>query len=100
MRPETIKLLETGFAAQQSGDLAQAERCYRKVLRDDAGNEFELNLMGVLLVRQENYRDAAGILESALIANAGDPETHNNLSLIHISEPTRLLRRSRMPSSA
>ena len=27
-------------------------------------------------------------------------QTLHNLSLIHISEPTRLLRRSRMPSSA
>ena len=29
-----------------------------------------------------------------------DPSAYRDLSLIHISEPTRLLRRSRMPSSA
>ncbi len=81
MHPDVIKLLETGFAAQQRDNLVAAETRYREVLERDADNEFALNLLGVVLVRQERFDEAVAVLEKAIDANAGDPETHNNLGL-------------------
>ena len=83
MRPELLKLLESGFAAQQRGELASAEQCYRQVLDQDENNEFALNLMGVVHVRRQEYSKAADILERAVRVNPGDPETHNNLGLAY-----------------
>lgn len=83
MDPHLIKKLETGFTAQQRGDLQTAEKQYREVLRKDPANEFALNLLGVVLIRRERHEDAANYLERARSANATDPETHNNLGLAY-----------------
>jgi tetratricopeptide (TPR) repeat protein len=81
MNAELIRLLETGYAAQQGGDLDSAESNYRRVLASDPGNEFALNLLGVVLLRRRHFEEALGFLRSAAQANPADPDTHNNLGL-------------------
>ncbi len=81
MTPELIQLLETGYAAQQRGDLEGAASTYRRVLDSDPENEFALNLLGVALVRMERFTEALTYLETAVNSHGGDPETQNNLGL-------------------
>ena len=83
MDQHLVNLLQDGFASQQSGDLAEAEKCYSDVLEIDSSNEFALNLMGVLCVRSSRAQEAVEFLSRALSVNALDPETHNNLGLAH-----------------
>lgn len=83
MDPDLIKLLQSGFVAQQRGALDEALQLYRKVLEQDPRNQFALNLTGVVLVRQSNFPAAAESLERAIAINAGDPETFNNLGLAY-----------------
>jgi tetratricopeptide (TPR) repeat protein len=83
VNPELIALLEKGFACQQRGNFQAAEKSYLKVLKRDKRNEFALNLMGVICVRSERYKEALEYLRSALGANAKDPETHSNLGLAY-----------------
>ena len=83
MKQDLIKLLEKGFASQQQGDLTAAELAYLDVLKQDEQNEFALNLLGVVCVRTERYRDAVRYLTKAVRVNAKDPETHNNLGLAY-----------------
>ena len=83
MNQELLNTLEKGYARQQQGDLATAEKAYLKVLRRDPGNEFALNLMGVVCVRAERFDEAVDYLTRALQVNSGDPETHNNLGLAY-----------------
>ena len=78
-----VRKLESGFASQQRGDLDKAEIAYREVLERDPGNEFALNLMGVVLVRRKDFEGAIEFLERACEANAADPETRNNLGLAY-----------------
>jgi tetratricopeptide (TPR) repeat protein len=81
MQANVIRLLEQGFALQQQGDLAAAERNYLEVLALDPNNEFALNLMGVVCNRRNQSQEAVTYLNRALQVNANDPETHNNLGL-------------------
>ena len=76
-----ISKLESGFAAQQRGDLGVAESHYRDVLAEDPKNPFALNLVGVVLIKRKHYPEAVAILEQARDASPDDPETHANLGL-------------------
>ena len=66
-------------------------------LVSDAADLMSKNHVGAVLVVEGG--DLAGILSERDVVERV-VATGKDLSLIHISEPTRLLRRSRMPSSA
>jgi tetratricopeptide (TPR) repeat protein len=99
VKPELLQLLETGFAAQQGGDLALAERNYRQILANEPGNEFALNLLGVVLIRSQRPAEAVDALERALEVSESDCETHANLGLAYVgmdnyADAIRAFRRS------
>ena len=81
MDARTIEELKAGYARQQQGDLRGARVLYGRVLARDPCNEFALNLMGVIALREGDAAAAVRHLEAALAVNATDPETHNNLGL-------------------
>jgi tetratricopeptide (TPR) repeat protein len=81
MDERTVRTLKDGYARQQAGDLIGARQAYSRVLADDPKNEFALNLMGVVSLRDADAVSAVAYLRAALAVNDRDPETHNNLGL-------------------
>ena len=80
------------FKAQ---DLTAAAALCQQILEETADHAAALYLLGVVRLQQGAHREAVSALEKSLAVNEAQP-----LSLIHISEPTRQLASSRMPSSA
>lgn len=76
-------LLESGYGAQQAGDLVTAERDYRKVLAQDASNIHALNLMGMLCVNSFRPDEAVDFLKKALSIAADNPQTQSNIGLAY-----------------
>jgi cytochrome c-type biogenesis protein CcmH/NrfG len=56
------------MAAHRAGQLDQAERLYRQMLREDGGNFSALHMLGFLRAQQGAFEDAAGLLGRALKA--------------------------------
>lgn len=81
MADHIMQLLESGYAAQQTGDLPTAERLYRQVLEAESDNIHALNLMGMLCVNSSRPDEAIGFLRSAIKIDDTNPQTHNNLAL-------------------
>jgi len=82
MAPAIPALLHQALAAQQRGDLAEAEALYRHVLADDAG-EFNANhLLGVLRFQQGRHGEALVFIIRALATNPGGAEAHAHCGLV------------------
>ena len=66
-------LFEQGVAAHRNGNLVQAEKLYRQVLRAEADNFPALHMLGFLKAQQEKYDEAITLLNKAVRQNPGDP---------------------------
>jgi protein O-GlcNAc transferase len=69
---ELRQLFEQGVAAHRTGNLVQAEKIYRQVLRTDAGNFPALHMLGYLKAQQGQYDDAINWLNKAVKKNPAD----------------------------
>ena len=63
---ETARLLQDGAAAHRAGDLAAAERAYRKVLRRNPRDPDALHLLGVVVSQKGGNAEALGLIQKAL----------------------------------
>jgi protein O-GlcNAc transferase len=69
---ELRQLFEQGAAAHRAGNLVQAEKLYRQLLRADAGYFPALHMLGFLKAQQGHYDQAIPLLNKAVKANPGD----------------------------
>ena len=83
MSDPIMHMLENGYAAQRSGDLAQAEELYLQVLRSDEENIHALNLLGMLCVNAFRAEEAVDYLSRVLQIDADNPQSHNNIALAY-----------------
>src|SRR5882757_6758977 len=66
------QLFEQGVAAHRTGNLVQAEKLYRQLLRADAGYFPALHMLGYLKAQQGRYDEAIPLLNKAVKINPGD----------------------------
>jgi len=83
MSDDIMQLLESGFRAQQSGDLSTAESNYSRVLKNDSDNIHALNLLGMLCVNNFRPAEAVDYLSKALAIDAVNPQTQSNIGLAY-----------------
>ena len=76
--PGLFQVLQQALAAHQSGNAADAERLYKRVLRAVPGQFDALHLLGVLKAERGFHQDADRLLRKALQANPHSPEALNN----------------------
>jgi protein O-GlcNAc transferase len=69
---ELRQLFEQGVAAHRAGNLVQAEKLYRQLLRADAGYFPALHMLGFLKAQQGHYDQAIPLLNKAVKTNPGD----------------------------
>lgn len=74
------RLVREGFAFHQDGDLASAERCYRRALKRDKRHADALYLLGSLHVQNGKLPQAEKTLRLALDVKPGRPEVLFNLA--------------------
>ncbi len=65
-------LFEQGVAAHRAGNLAQAEKLYRQILRADASSFPALHMLGFLKGQQGQYDEAITLLNKAVKRNPED----------------------------
>src|SRR5260221_2039031 len=65
-------LVEPGVAAHRPGNVAQAEKASRQMLRADAGRFPALHMRGFLKAQQGRYDEAIGLLNKAVKQNPAD----------------------------
>ena len=71
--------LEAGIALQKSGQLDDAERCYRAVLRGRPENADAWHLLGLIALARSEYEAAGESIEHAIALNPNTAAFHNNL---------------------
>lgn len=78
---KTDRWFAEAYAAHQRGDLDEAERGYRRILRRQAGDAETLYLLGTVRLQQRRYPEAVELLARARKPRPQHPETLNNLGL-------------------
>jgi tetratricopeptide (TPR) repeat protein len=78
-------LISDALRCHKAGDLGQAERLYRLVLKGDPGREDIWNLLGVVAVQTGRPEEAVGSIGRAVRINGANPEFHYNLGLAHLA---------------
>lgn len=81
MTDAILNLLEAGYRLQMSGQLEEAERHYRDVLRQDHNNIHALNLLGIVCINTDRAEDAVELITKAIALDPDDAEAHANLGL-------------------
>ncbi len=75
-----LSMMTTALQFHQAGDLQQAERIYREVLRLDPNQGDALNLLGVLANQMGQPEAAIDLLTRALAAHPHEAEFHGTLA--------------------
>ena len=75
---ELLEALGRALAFHQAGELEEAERLYRAVLRTQPRQFDALHLLGVLEAGRGRNDEALRLLDQALSVNAGSPDALNN----------------------
>jgi predicted O-linked N-acetylglucosamine transferase (SPINDLY family) len=90
--------LESALGLHRSGALQEAERLYREILAEEAGNIEALHLLGIARYQQGDAAAAVELLEQAIALRPGFAEAHNNLgnALYVQGEPARAAAAYRM----
>jgi tetratricopeptide (TPR) repeat protein len=73
------EMLARGLAQHQSGNLVEAEACYREVLRMEPDHADALHLLGVVAQQNGDYVQAEQLIRSAIDRNPRAADYHNNL---------------------
>jgi tetratricopeptide (TPR) repeat protein len=81
MSDPIMQLLESGFQAQQSGNVVTAELAFKQVLEKDRDNIHALNLLGMLCVNAQRSDEAVDFLSRALQQAPDNAQTQNNMGL-------------------
>ncbi len=83
MREAIVRALESGYRAQQAGDIEKAEKHYLAVLSRDPENVHALNLLGMLRVNANRPKEAIRFIERALAVDDRDADAHANIALAY-----------------
>jgi tetratricopeptide (TPR) repeat protein len=76
------ELFDAALAAHRQGDLAEASRRYREVLKTSPGHVATLHMLGVVCAQQERYGEAHDLLLQVLKQTPRDPLALNNFANI------------------
>ena len=76
------ELLKRAISFFQQGQLTEAERCFRQLLRKEPKHLVALNVLAVVLVTQKRYAEAEPCLKAALRINSSSDATLNNYGLV------------------
>jgi protein O-GlcNAc transferase len=79
--PSPSGKLERALALHRQGQLAEAERLYRQILRTNPGHFDALRLLGVIRFQHNAYQESADLLAAALRQNPRSAEVLSNLGL-------------------
>ena len=60
------KMLVDSYDLLEAGKLAEAQKIYEQILKQDPGNPLALNNLGAVMVKEKKYREALQYLEQAL----------------------------------
>ncbi|HWE04454.1 MAG TPA: tetratricopeptide repeat protein [Tepidisphaeraceae bacterium] len=77
--PASTQMVAIAFAHHQAGRLAEAEACYREILRRDPANPDALHLLGTLAFQQKRNDDARELIERAIAIEPRAAEFHASL---------------------
>ncbi len=72
-------LLMKAEALQQSGSFEDARIIYQELLKKNPLDSLSLHNLGLIALQQENYADAANLIERAIQLDRNVPEFHCNL---------------------
>lgn len=72
---------QTALHYHQSGQLAQAEALYRKILLTQPGNASVLHLLGLVAYQRGDYATAVAEIGEAIAADPRQSDYHSNLGL-------------------
>ncbi|MDB5617898.1 tetratricopeptide repeat protein [Tardiphaga sp.] len=88
-------LFQRAMSAFRSGQLTEAERDFRKVLRKAPTNLAVLNILAAVLIALKRFEEAEPYLKSALRIDARSDATHYNYGLVlkALGRPDEALRR-------
>jgi Tfp pilus assembly protein PilF len=60
------RMLVQSYDLLEAGQLAQAQKIYAQILKQDPGNPLALNNLGALKVKENKFREALALLSQAL----------------------------------
>ena len=83
MPPSVQKLLAAALSFHQGGQLDQAEKQYRAILKDHPNHPDVLNLSGVLALQTNRPKQALRLLVRAVEEVPQNPQFHYNLASAH-----------------
>jgi predicted O-linked N-acetylglucosamine transferase (SPINDLY family) len=76
------ELLKRAISCFQQGQLAEAERCFRQLLRKEPRHMVALNVLAVVLVTLGRHAEAEPYLQAALQVNPSSDATLHNYGLV------------------
>ncbi len=83
--PSVAESLAKALKHHQAGDLQEAERLYRRVIRRDRGHADALHLLGVLAHQQRKSTDAVNYISRAIAANGTQAPYFSNLAAAQLA---------------
>jgi protein O-GlcNAc transferase len=91
--PNLQKLFNEAMFAFNNGNFGDAEKLFRKLLRDDRKNVPALNLLTVILMSMGRFSDAEDFIDRAVKLNQSSDVSFYNYGLIlkHLNKPERAL---------
>ena len=63
---DLTRMLVKSYDLLEAGQLAQAQKIYEEILKQDPGNPLALNNLGALKVKENKFREALALLSQAL----------------------------------
>jgi tetratricopeptide (TPR) repeat protein len=82
----TAGSLADALRLHQAGNLAEADRLYRQVLRDEPENASALHLLGLVAQQSGRHADAAEHIERAARLRPDDAEIFSNLGTVRAAQ--------------
>jgi predicted O-linked N-acetylglucosamine transferase (SPINDLY family) len=76
------ELLQRAITCFRQGQLTEAERCFKQLLRREPKHLVALNVLAVVLVTLKRYAEAEPYLQAALKINSSSDATLNNYGLV------------------
>src|SRR5580693_9495286 len=73
------EILAHGLEHHQSGNFAEAETCYREILRLEPNHPEALHLLGVVAQQNGDCVEAERLIRAAIVRNPLVADYHNNL---------------------
>jgi Tfp pilus assembly protein PilF/SAM-dependent methyltransferase len=81
--PQAAGLFAAAMAAQQAGRPAEAEQLYRQILQVDPRHVDSLNMLALLVLRQERAAEAVALINKALTVAPRIPASHLNIAFAY-----------------